>query len=64
MTVHIQVPAVTPIVRYLADGTQDVFTYPFPQKSGIQTWQHEQRLRLDSRFRGNDKMTQLSRVKL
>ncbi|MCD8566475.1 MAG: glycoside hydrolase family 55 protein [Alphaproteobacteria bacterium] len=27
---HIQIPPVTPIVRYLADGIETVFTYPFP----------------------------------
>jgi len=27
---HIQMPDVTPIVRYNADGVQTVFTYPFP----------------------------------
>lgn len=27
---HIQMPDVTPIVRYLADGIETVFTYPFP----------------------------------
>lgn len=27
---HIQMPDITPIVRYLADGVQTVFTYPFP----------------------------------
>ncbi len=30
MTDHIKMPAITPIVRYLADGFQTVFTYPFP----------------------------------
>ena len=30
MTEHIKMPAVTPIVRYNADGVQTVFTYPFP----------------------------------
>ncbi len=30
MTDHIKMPAVTPIVRYLADGIETVFTYPFP----------------------------------
>lgn len=30
MTDHIQMPAVAPLVRYLADGTQDAFAYPFP----------------------------------
>lgn len=29
-TEHIQMPAVTPIVRYAASGAQTVFTYPFP----------------------------------
>ncbi len=27
---HIQMPDVTPIVRYLADGDETVFVYPFP----------------------------------
>ncbi|HRQ61987.1 MAG TPA: glycosyl hydrolase family 28-related protein, partial [Alphaproteobacteria bacterium] len=27
---HIQIPDITPIVRYLADGVETVFTYPFP----------------------------------
>lgn len=30
MTEHIKMPDVIPIVRYLADGAQTVFTYPFP----------------------------------
>jgi hypothetical protein len=30
MTDHIKVPAVTPLVRYLADGVQTIFAYPFP----------------------------------
>ncbi len=30
MTEHIKMPDITPIVRYLADGEQTVFTYPFP----------------------------------
>ncbi|MCB1782378.1 MAG: hypothetical protein KDI13_00130 [Alphaproteobacteria bacterium] len=30
MTEHIKMPAVTPIVRYNANGTQTVFAYPFP----------------------------------
>ena len=30
MTEHIKMPDVTPIVRYVANGTQDTFTYPFP----------------------------------
>lgn len=30
MTDHIKMPDVTPIVRYLADGTQIEFVYPFP----------------------------------
>jgi len=29
-TEHIKMPAVTPLVRYLANGTQTVFSYPFP----------------------------------
>jgi len=29
-TEHIQVPAVTPIVRYTANGAQTIFAYPFP----------------------------------
>lgn len=27
---HIKMPAIVPVVRILADGVQDVFTYPFP----------------------------------
>ena len=27
---HIKIPEVTPIIRYLCNGTQTVFTYPFP----------------------------------
>ncbi len=30
MTEHIKVPAVEPLVRYVANGTQTVFAYPFP----------------------------------
>lgn len=30
MTEHIKMPDVTPIVRYVANGTQSVFAYPFP----------------------------------
>ncbi len=30
MTEHIKMPAVTPVTRYLADGDQTEFTYPFP----------------------------------
>lgn len=30
MTEHIKVPAVAPLVRYVANGTQTVFEYPFP----------------------------------
>ncbi|MDB5491197.1 MAG: hypothetical protein JWO78_1046 [Micavibrio sp.] len=30
MTAHIKMPDVIPVVRYLADGEQSVFTYPFP----------------------------------
>ncbi len=30
MPEHIKMPDVTPIVRYVADGVQTVFTYPFP----------------------------------
>jgi hypothetical protein len=30
MTEHIKMPAVTPVARYLADGVETVFTYPFP----------------------------------
>lgn len=30
MTDHIQMPAIAPLVRYLADGDQTVFLYPFP----------------------------------
>lgn len=30
MTEHIKMPGVVPIVRYLADGIETVFTYPFP----------------------------------
>lgn len=30
MTQHIKMPAVTPVVRYVANGAQSVFTYPFP----------------------------------
>ncbi|MCB1563481.1 MAG: hypothetical protein KDJ75_07900, partial [Alphaproteobacteria bacterium] len=29
-TEHIKMPDVTPVVRYTANGTQSVFTYPFP----------------------------------
>lgn len=27
---HIQIPDIAPIVRYIADGEQDTFSYPFP----------------------------------
>ena len=27
---HIKMPAVTPVVRYLANGESAVFSYPFP----------------------------------
>ncbi|GJL84247.1 MAG: hypothetical protein DHS20C02_00220 [Micavibrio sp.] len=30
MPEHIKMPAVSPVVRYTANGTQDVFLYPFP----------------------------------
>ena len=30
MTEHIKMPDVAPLVRYLADGAQTQFTYPFP----------------------------------
>ncbi|MCC6598431.1 MAG: hypothetical protein IT559_06545 [Alphaproteobacteria bacterium] len=30
MTEDIKMPAVTPVVRYVANGTQSVFVYPFP----------------------------------
>jgi hypothetical protein len=30
MTEHIKMPAVSPLVRYVANGTQTVFQYPFP----------------------------------
>ncbi len=30
MPTHIQIPAMTPIVRYLADGSETVYSYPFP----------------------------------
>ncbi len=30
MTGHIKMPDVTPIARYLADGSATIFTYPFP----------------------------------
>lgn len=30
MTEHIKMPDIPPLVRYLADGIQTVFTYPFP----------------------------------
>lgn len=30
MTEHIKMPDITPVSRYLADGTQTAFTYPFP----------------------------------
>lgn len=30
MTDHIKMPAVEPVVRYVADGTETVFEYPFP----------------------------------
>ncbi len=29
-TEHVKVPDVTPIVRYVADGIETDFTYPFP----------------------------------
>jgi hypothetical protein len=29
-TEHIKMPAVLPVVRVLANGSQTVFTYPFP----------------------------------
>lgn len=29
-TDHIKMPAILPVVRYLADGSQTAFTYPFP----------------------------------
>ncbi len=29
-TEHIKMPAVDPLVRYVANGTQTIFTYPFP----------------------------------
>lgn len=30
MTEHIKMPDVTPLVRYVANGAQDIFAYPFP----------------------------------
>ncbi len=30
MTSHIKIPAIEPVVRYLADGVQDTYVYPFP----------------------------------
>lgn len=30
MTDHIKMPDITPVARYLADGNETVFTYPFP----------------------------------
>ena len=30
MTSHIKMPDVTPVVRYVADGSQTVYQYPFP----------------------------------
>lgn len=30
MTEHIKMPAVSPLVRYVANGTQTIFQYPFP----------------------------------
>ncbi|MBU0801052.1 MAG: hypothetical protein KKA05_08610, partial [Alphaproteobacteria bacterium] len=30
MTEHIKMPDVAPLVRYVANGTQTVFAYPFP----------------------------------
>lgn len=30
MTEHIKMPDVTPLVRYVANGTQTIFAYPFP----------------------------------
>ncbi|MCB1530916.1 MAG: hypothetical protein H6853_04835 [Rhodospirillales bacterium] len=33
-TEHIKMPAVAPLVRYVANGTQTVFDYPFPVFSG------------------------------
>ena len=30
MPEHIKIPEVMPIVRYLANGTETFFTYPFP----------------------------------
>ncbi len=30
MTEHIKIPEVTPIVRYVVNGTQTIFTFPFP----------------------------------
>ncbi len=30
MTEHIKMPAITPLVRVVASGTQDTFVYPFP----------------------------------
>jgi Pectate lyase superfamily protein len=30
MTEHIKMPAISPLVRYVANGTQIVFVYPFP----------------------------------
>ncbi len=30
MTTHIQIPDVTPVIRFLANGTQNIFSYSFP----------------------------------
>lgn len=30
MTEHIKIPDIVPLIRYVADGTQTVFEYPFP----------------------------------
>ena len=30
MSEHVKIPDVVPIVRYVANGTQTIFTYPFP----------------------------------
>ena len=27
---HVKIPAVQPIIRYVANGTQTIFEYPFP----------------------------------
>lgn len=40
MTEHIKIPAILPRVQYVANGTNQVFTYPFPifDANDIQVW--------------------------